>query len=330
MFNSKKILITGGTGSFGKEFVKKIYENYPKIKKLIIFSRDELKQSEMKSLYTGKRFDSIRFFIGDVRDKDRLIRAATGVDYIVHAAALKQVPVAEYNPMEFIKTNILGASNIIETAITCGVKKVIALSTDKAASPINLYGATKLCSDKLFIAANNYAGFRSIFSVVRYGNVMNSRGSVIPIFLNMKNKNYLSITDERMTRFNITLGEGVNFVLKCIRDAKGGEIFVPKLKSYRITDLAKAISSKAKIKITGKRTGEKIDEEMITSADSINSLEFKNHYIIFASNKSKIFNFYRKNKNGKSLPTNFSYNSRNNTFLSIKEIRDLIKKSVYA
>ena len=330
MFNSKKILITGGTGSFGKEFVKKIYENYPKIKKLIIFSRDELKQSEMKSLYTGKRFDSIRFFIGDVRDKDRLIRAATGVDYIVHAAALKQVPVAEYNPMEFIKTNILGASNIIETAITCGVKKVIALSTDKAASPINLYGATKLCSDKLFIAANNYAGFGSIFSVVRYGNVMNSRGSVIPIFLNMKNKNYLSITDERMTRFNITLGEGVNFVLKCIRDAKGGEIFVPKLKSYRITDLAKAISSKAKIKITGKRTGEKIDEEMITSADSINSLEFKNHYIIFASNKSKIFNFYRKNKNGKSLPTNFSYNSRNNTFLSIKEIRDLIKKSVYA
>ena len=330
MFNSKKILITGGTGSFGKEFVKKIYENYPKIKKLIIFSRDELKQSEMKSLYTGKRFDSIRFFIGDVRDKDRLIRAATGVDYIVHAAALKQVPVAEYNPMEFIKTNILGASNIIETAITCGVKKVIALSTDKAASPINLYGATKLCSDKLFIAANNYAGFGSIFSVVRYGNVMNSRGSVIPIFLNMKNKNYLSITDERMTRFNITLGEGVNFVLKCIRDAKGGEIFVPKLKSYRITDLAKAISSKAKIKITGKRTGEKIDEEMITSADSINSLEFKNYYIIFASNKSKIFNFYRKNKNGKSLPTNFSYNSRNNTFLSIKEIRDLIKKSVYA
>ena len=310
--------------------VKKIYEKYPKVKKLIVFSRDELKQSEMKSLYTGKRFESIRFFIGDVRDKDRLIRAATGVDYIVHAAALKQVPVAEYNPMEFIKTNILGASNIIETAITCGVKKVIALSTDKAASPINLYGATKLCSDKLFIAANNYAGLGSIFSVVRYGNVMSSRGSVIPIFLKMKNKNYLSITDERMTRFNITLGEGVNFVLQCIRDAKGGEIFVPKLKSYRITDLAKAISSKAKIKIVGKRNGEKIDEEMITSADSINSLEFKNYYIIFASNKDKIFNFYRKNKNGKTLPLNFSYNSRNNTFLSVKEIKDLIKKSVYA
>ena len=330
MFNNKTILITGGTGSFGKEFVKKIYEKYPKVKKLIVFSRDELKQSEMKSLYTGKRFESIRFFIGDVRDKDRLIRAATGVDYIVHAAALKQVPVAEYNPMEFIKTNILGASNIIETAITCGVKKVIALSTDKAASPINLYGATKLCSDKLFIAANNYAGLGSIFSVVRYGNVMSSRGSVIPIFLKMKNKNYLSINDERMTRFNITLGEGVNFVLQCIRDAKGGEIFVPKLKSYRITDLAKAISSKAKIKIVGKRNGEKIDEEMITSADSINSLEFKNYYIIFASNKDKIFNFYRKNKNGKTLPLNFSYNSRNNTFLSVKEIKDLIKKSVYA
>ena len=186
MFNNKTILITGGTGSFGKEFVKKIYEKYPKLKKLIVFSRDELKQSEMKSLYTGKKFDSIRFFIGDVRDKDRLIRAATGVDYIVHAAALKQVPVAEYNPMEFIKTNILGASNIIEAAITCGVKKVIALSTDKAASPINLYGATKLCSDKLFIAANDYSGLKSIFSVVRYGNVMNSRGSVIPFFLKIK------------------------------------------------------------------------------------------------------------------------------------------------
>ena len=206
----------------------------------------------MSKDYLDKKYDNIRFFIGDVRDKERLIRASNGIDYIIHAAALKQVPIAEYNPLEFIKTNILGASNVIETAITCGVKKVIALSTDKAASPINLYGATKLCSDKLFIAANNYAG-KTIFSIVRYGNVMNSRGSVIPNFLEMKNKNSLTITDKKMTRFNITLNEGVNFVLRCLKNCKGGETFVPKLPSYNILDLAKAISPKAKLKIIGKR-----------------------------------------------------------------------------
>ena len=326
MLNNKTVLVTGATGSFGREFVKTVYKQFPKIKKLIVFSRDELKQSEMSKIYSEKKYGSIRFFIGDVRDKERLIRASTGVDYIIHAAALKQVPAAEYNPLEFIKTNILGASNIIETAITCGVKKVIALSTDKAASPINLYGATKLCSDKLFIAANNYAGLgKIIFSVVRYGNVMNSRGSVIPHFLDMKKNNVLTITDKKMTRFNITLKEGVNFVLKCLKQSQGGEIFVPKLSSYKITDLAKAISSKSKVKIIGKRPGEKINEEMVTVADGVNSLEFKDHYIIFPNNKDSLYNFYKNKKNGKTLPENFSYNSRDNIFLSVSELKKLIK-----
>ncbi len=327
MLNNKKILVTGGTGSFGKEFVKTVLKKYPKIKKLIIFSRDELKQSEMSENYKGKKFDAIRYFIGDVRDKERLIRASQGVDIIIHAAALKQVPAAEYNPMEFIKTNILGASNIIEAAITCKVKKVIALSTDKAASPINLYGATKLCSDKLFIAANNYAGLGSIdFSVVRYGNVMNSRGSVIPLFLKMKKKNILNITDNNMTRFNLTLSEGVNFVLDCIKICKGGEIFVPKIPSYRITDLAKAIAPSAKINIIGKRPGEKIDEELITRSDSHNALEFKKFFIIFPNEKNKLRDFYIKKFKGKKMKKNFSYNSRDNKYLTIKEIRKQIEK----
>ena len=274
MLNNKKILITGGTGSFGKEFVKTVTKRYPKIKRLIIFSRDELKQSEMAVDYSKKKYNYIRFFLGDVRDKERLIRATRGIDLIIHAAALKQVPAAEYNPMEFINTNILGASNVIEAAITCGVKKVIALSTDKAASPINLYGATKLCSDKLFIAANNYAGLGKInFSVVRYGNVMNSRGSVIPLFLKMKKKNELFVTDKNMTRFNLTLSDGVSFVLKCLQMSQGGEIFVPKIPSYKIMDLVKAISTNAKVKFIGRRSGEKIHEEMITKSDSFNSLE---------------------------------------------------------
>ena len=327
MLNNKKVLITGGTGSFGKEVVKTIFKKYPKIKRLIIFSRDELKQSEMSKDYLDKKYDNIRFFIGDVRDKERLIRASNGIDYIIHAAALKQVPIAEYNPLEFIKTNILGASNVIETAITCGVKKVIALSTDKAASPINLYGATKLCSDKLFIAANNYAGKKTIFSIVRYGNVMNSRGSVIPNFLEMKKKNSLTITDRKMTRFNITLNEGVNFVLRFLKNCKGGETFVPKLPSYNILDLAKAISPKAKLKIIGKRPGEKIDEEMITTADSINTLEFKDHFIIFPNTKDKLYKFYKISNKGKTLPLDFSYNSKNNKYLSISKLKELIKKN---
>ena len=329
MLNNKTILITGGTGSFGKEFVKTVYKRFPKVKKLIIYSRDELKQSEMARLYSSKKYKSIRFFLGDVRDKERLIRACDGVDVIVHAAALKQVPAAEYNPMEFIKTNIHGASNIIEAAITNKIKKVIALSTDKAASPINLYGATKLCSDKLFIAANNYAGSeKANFSVVRYGNVMNSRGSVIPVFLEMKKKKELFVTDKSMTRFNITLSDGVDFVLKCIKQLIGGEIFIPKSNSYRILDIAKAISPDSKIKFTGKRPGEKIYEELISNNDSRNTLEFKDYYIIFSNNTDNLYKYYLKSKKGKKLPDNFSYNSKNNKFLKISELKKLIRKTV--
>ena len=313
MFNNKTILITGGTGSFGKEFVKKIYEKYPKVKKLIVFSRDELKQSEMKSLYTGKRFESIRFFIGDVRDKDRLIRAATGVDYIVHAAALKQVPVAEYNPMEFIKTNILGASNIIETAITCGVKKVIALSTDKAASPINLYGATKLCSDKLFIAANNmYGEQKTRFSVTRYGNVVSSRGSVIPFFQDLlrDKSDFLPVTDIDMTRFFILQTEAVEFVIDNLKRMKGGEIFIPKLPSIKITDLAKAMSKNIKLKIIGKRPGEKVHEVMCPSEESELTVEYKNHYVIYShADKERIGKYPIDNmkEKGKFVTSDFEY-----------------------
>ena len=326
MLNNKTLLVTGGTGSFGKEFVKMIYEKYPKIKKLIIFSRDELKQFDMSNIYPISKYKSIRFFLGDVRDKDRLTSACAGVDIIIHAAALKQVPAAEYNPMEFIKTNIIGASNIIDAAIANKVKKVIALSTDKAAAPINLYGATKLCSDKLFVAANNYAGQKVAFSVVRYGNVMNSRGSVMPLFLNNK-KNEIFITDKDMTRFTITVREGINFVFKVIKLTVGGEIFLPKTSSYKILDVAKACAPKAKIRFTGIRPGEKIDEELITIADNPNTLEFKNFFIICPSNKDKIYNHYHKKKNGKTLPKNFSYNSRNNSFLKVSDIRDLIKKN---
>ena len=327
MLNNKTVLITGGTGSFGQEFVKIVLKKFPKIKKLIIYSRDELKQSEMLRKFPNEKFKCLRFFLGDVRDKERLIRACDGVDVLVHAAALKQVPAAEYNPIEFIKTNILGASNIIEAAITNKIAKVIALSTDKAASPINLYGATKLCSDKLFIAANNYAGNNNVsFSVVRYGNVMNSRGSVIPIFQEMKKNKVLLITDKNMTRFNITLSEGVNFVLSCLKNLLGGEIFIPKLNSYKILDVAKAISPTAKIKIIGKRPGEKIHEEMITQADSVNSLEFKDYFIIFSNNNQKIFNFYKKKKNGKLLAKDFSYNSRDNKYLTVSNLKGLISK----
>jgi UDP-N-acetylglucosamine 4,6-dehydratase (inverting) len=327
MLNNKTVLITGGTGSFGQEFVKIVLKKFPKIKKLIIYSRDELKQSEMLRKFPNEKFKCLRFFLGDVRDKERLIRACDGVDVLVHAAALKQVPAAEYNPIEFIKTNILGASNIIEAAITNKIAKVIALSTDKAASPINLYGATKLCSDKLFIAANNYAGNNNVsFSVVRYGNVMNSRGSVIPIFQEMKKNKVLLVTDKNMTRFNITLSEGVNFVLSCLKNLLGGEIFIPKLNSYKILDVAKAISPTAKIKIIGKRPGEKIHEEMITQADSVNSLEFKDYFIIFSNNSQKIFNFYKKKKNGKLLAKDFSYNSRDNKYLTVSNLKGLISK----
>lgn len=326
MLNNKTLLITGGTGSFGKSFVARVLKKYKKIKKLIIYSRDELKQYEMSNKFPLSKYPSIRFFLGDVRDKDRLFFALKDVDYVVHAAALKQVPAAEYNPFEFINTNIIGANNLVEVCLKQNVKKVIALSTDKAAAPVNLYGATKLCSDKLFISANNIKGKKDIsFSVVRYGNVMMSRGSVIPYFL--KNKNNIKITDKRMTRFNISLDYGVDFVLSSLINSIGGEIFVPKLPSYNILDLAKAIAPNAKYKIIGIREGEKIHEEMITKSDSLNTLESKNFYIILP-NKINTMKFIKKFK-AKKINKMFSYNSlENKEKLSIAQIRNLIKKNI--
>ena len=323
MLKNKSILITGGTGSFGRKFVDTILKKNI-VKKLVIFSRDELKQYQMAQEYEGEKYKNLRFFIGDVRDKDRIKFALEEIDYVVHAAALKQVPTAEYNPFEFIQTNIMGANNLIQSCLSKNVKKVIALSTDKAAAPINLYGATKLCSDKLFVSANNIKGNRDIsFSVVRYGNVMMSRGSVIPYFLNNKNKKYLNITDPRMTRFNITLQEGVDFVLYCLMNSIGGEIFVPKIPSYKITDLAKAVSSKSKQKIIGVRQGEKIHEEMITKSDSINTIENKKFFIVLPTkvNQKK----YLKKFNAKKVKNEFSYNSlENKEKLSIKDLKKLL------
>ena len=327
---NKNIIITGGTGSFGKAMVKELLQKH-KCDKIIIYSRDELKQSEMMnyqwiSEYKGET--KIRFFIGDVRDKDRLKYAMYGVNYVFHAAALKQVPVAEYNPFECIKTNIIGGQNVIETALECGVEKVIALSTDKAASPRNLYGATKLCSDKLFIAANNFLGGRKInFSVVRYGNVMGSRGSVIPIFLEMQKKGKLTITDKRMTRFNITLNQAIKFTINSLMTMKGSEIFVPKIPSYNIMDLAKAINKNCKYEYVGLRPGEKLHEEMITELDSENAYEFNNYYMILPSkingsgylNYSQELNYIGKVKSG------FCYNSKNNEeFLNVHELKSMI------
>lgn len=324
MLNDAVVLITGGTGSFGKKCTEIILNHY-KPKKLIIFSRDELKQFEMSQLFSHEKYPSIRYFIGDVRDKERLYRAFHGVDYIIHAAALKQVPTAEYNPFEAVKTNILGAQNIINVAIDQKVKKVIALSTDKAANPINLYGATKLCSDKLFIAGNSYVGRDdTIFSVVRYGNVVGSRGSVIPFFLKQKETGVLPITDPRMTRFWITLEQGVKFVLDCLERMVGGELFVPKIPSMNIIDIANAIAPECKTEIVGIRPGEKLHEVMIPRDEARNTLEFDNYYVIQPD-----FRFFArrfKNDGGKPVPEDFEYNSGTNTWwLTIEELRDMIK-----
>ena len=281
MFNDKSILITGGTGSFGKAFVKTVLIRHPDIKRLVVYSRDELKQFEMSQQFPGNRYTGLRYFIGDVRDQERLHRAMEGIDVVIHAAALKQVPAAEYNPFECIKTNVLGAQNVIEACLDTGVQRVVALSTDKAAAPINLYGATKLCSDKLFVAANNIKGHRNIrFVVVRYGNVMGSRGSVIPFFLGKRSSGVLPITDPGMTRFNISLQEGVDMVLWSLEHAWGGEILVPKIPSYRITDVAKAIGPECKHSVIGVRPGEKIHEEMITASDSFNTVDMGRYYAI--------------------------------------------------
>jgi UDP-N-acetylglucosamine 4,6-dehydratase len=325
----KSILITGGTGSFGQAFVSKVIGRFPKVRRLVVFSRDELKQFEMAQKYPETKYDNVRFFIGDVRDRARLRRALEGIDAVVHAAALKQVPAAEYNPMEFIHTNVLGAENLIEACVDAGVRRVVALSTDKAAAPINLYGATKLCSDKLFVAANNYIGRGTVFSVVRYGNVMGSRGSVIPFFLEKARAGELPITDPAMTRFNITLQEGVEMVLWALQQALGGEILVPKIPSYRITDLAKAIGPSCRKKIVGIRPGEKVHEEMITTSDSFNTVDLGKYYAILNTGAGHSVEEYLKKKKGVRVKKGFCYNSgQNSKFLSVQEIRSLIKKNL--
>lgn len=327
-FDNKTILITGGTGSFGQKLTSRLLDKYPDIKRLIIFSRDELKQYEMSLKYPKKKYDCIRFFIGDIRDSTRLYRAFEDVDIVVHAAALKQVPVAEYNPMEFIKTNVIGAENVINAAIDCNVKKVVALSTDKAAAPINLYGATKLCSDKLFVAANNFAGGHDIiFSVVRYGNVMGSRGSVIPYFLEKKKTGVLPITDKEMTRFNISLDEGIDLVLFAIKEALGGEIFVPKIPSFQIGTVAEAIGPECEIEYIGIRPGEKLHEEMITESDAQNTIELDKYYAILPNRTKK--EKYITHFKGQSVSKDFNYSSKTNTqWIGVDEMRSLIKKHV--
>ncbi len=328
MLNEKSILITGGTGSFGKMFTKMILENYPDVKRLVIYSRDELKQFEMAQLYPENKYPQVRFFIGDVRDYPRFKRACEDIDVIIHAAALKQVPTAEYNPDECIKTNIGGAQNVIDAALASNVKIVVALSTDKAAAPINLYGATKLVSDKLFIAANNIKGKRDLrFSVVRYGNVMGSRGSVIPFFLEKAKTKILPITDREMSRFNISLEEGVSMVFWTIENALGAEIFIPKIPSYNIETLAKAIAPTAEIQEIGIRPGEKIHEEMITESDSYNTIEFDKYYAILPSDCVK--QKYIKRYNGWEVPRGFRYNSGTNSEReTVDSLRVKIKKYV--
>jgi UDP-N-acetylglucosamine 4,6-dehydratase len=314
------VLVTGGTGSFGKKFIKKILDF--DVRKVIVFSRDELKQYEMAQEFTDPR---VRFFIGDVRDKDRLYRAFDGVDIVVHAAALKHVGACEYNPFEAIKTNIYGAENIIEAAIDRGVKRVIALSTDKAAAPINLYGATKLASDKLFVAANSYVGDKETrFAVVRYGNVVGSRGSVVPFFKRLASTGTLPITDERMTRFWITLDQGVQFVIDSLGRMRGGELFVPKIPSMKVVDLAKAIDPEAQIEIVGIRPGEKLHEAMITEDDSRHAVEFDDYYVITPE-----FPWWTQENvvEGKKLPESFKYTSdANNQWLTVEELRSLVEE----
>lgn len=324
-----RILITGGTGSFGQEFVRTLLEDHSPAR-VVIYSRDELKQFEMEQKFSRAKHSCLRYFIGDVRDKERLGQAMEGIDTVIHAAALKQVPAAEYNPFECIKTNVLGAQNVIDAAMANGVERVVALSTDKAAAPINLYGATKLCSDKLFVAANNYRGHRDIkLSVVRYGNVMGSRGSVIPFFLSKRKSGLLPITDERMTRFNITLDQGVKLVLQALCDMWGGEIFVPKIPSYRITDVAEAIAPECRREVVGIRPGEKLHEEMITETDGINTLEFDRHYVIQPAMPLWNADEYCSAFGGRMREYGFNYSSGNNSeWLGVDEIRRLIRSHV--
>ncbi|CAL2105870.1 UDP-N-acetylglucosamine 4,6-dehydratase (inverting) [Tenacibaculum sp. 190524A02b] len=335
--NNKSILITGGTGSFGKMFTKLILGRFPNVKKLVILSRDEQKHFQMAQEFPETKYPQLRYFIGDVRDKSRLIRAFEGIDVVIHAAAMKHVHLAEYNPMECVKTNINGAENVIDASLECGVQCVVALSTDKAAAPINLYGATKLASDKLFVAANNIKGSRDVkFSVVRYGNVMGSNGSVMPFFLSKKKNgaDFLPITDDRMTRFNISLEDGCEMVFYAIEKAWGGEVFVPKIPSYRIPDVAKAIAPELEQKIVGIRPGEKLHEEMITSSDSFNTVDLGKYYAILPQ-KSPYSEYtkeeYKEAFNGVDVPEGFAYDSGNNTeWETVESLRELVKKHVDA
>lgn len=330
MLTFRSVLVTGGTGSFGKRFIATVLKRYPQVERIVVYSRDELKQYEMAQSYPEDRFPQVRFFIGDVRDKHRLARAMEGIDVVVHAAALKHVPVCEYNPFEAIKTNVLGAQNVLETSMDAGVHRVVALSTDKAAAPINLYGATKLCSDKLFTAANNYKGARDIrFSVVRYGNVLGSRGSVIPFFLQKRMDRVLPITDERMTRFNITLDEGVQLVLMALERMWGGELYVPKIPSYRVVDVAEAIAPTARREICGIRPGEKLHEDLVTETDSLNTVEFADYYVILPSTPLWDVDKFMAEFGGRMCPPDFRYSSGTNTdWLSVDDLRDLIREHV--
>jgi UDP-N-acetylglucosamine 4,6-dehydratase/5-epimerase len=324
ILDGKSVLVTGATGSFGKRFIKTVLETTD-VKRLVIFSRDELKQFEMQQYLTS---DKLRYFLGDVRDKERLNRALDGVDIVIHAAAMKQVPASEYNPMEAIKTNIIGAENIVNCCIDQGVERVIALSTDKAANPANLYGATKLCSDKLFVAGNALSGrHRTRFSVVRYGNVIGSRGSVIPFFMKKRSEGVLPITDERMTRFWITLDEGVKFVLDSLERMDGGEIFIPKIPSMGIMDVAQVVAPECRTEIIGIRPGEKLHEIMITEDDAINTAEFDSHYVIQPASSWWDAKAYLERKGGKKVPEQFSYSSDNNTvWMSQQDLIDLLDK----
>lgn len=330
MMEARSILITGGTGSFGQAFVETVLARSPGIQRLVIYSRDELKQYEMAQRFSESTYRGLRYFLGDVRDYGRLRRALEGIDTVIHAAALKHVPVAEYNPFEFIKTNILGAQNLIDACLDSGVRRVVALSTDKAAAPINLYGATKLCSDKLFTAANNIRGTRDIrFSVVRYGNVLGSRGSVVPFFLQQRETGRLPITDPSMTRFNISLQEGVDMVLWALEHMHGGEIFVPKIPSYRLTDLARAVCPECAQEVIGIRPGEKIHEEMISSSDSFYSVDLGTYYAILPASA----NFSRRNYcaryGAEPVADGYAYNSgANPDFLDVDQLRRLIRLHV--
>ncbi len=328
--SNRTILITGGTGSFGRAFVRTVLAAHPEVKRLVVYSRDELKQYEMAQQFPASQYKGLRYFIGDIRDESRLRRALEGIDIVIHAAALKQVPAAEYNPFECIKTNVLGAQNLIEACLDSGVHRVVALSTDKAAAPINLYGATKLCSDKLFVAANNIKGPRDIrFSVVRYGNVMGSRGSVIPFFLERRKTGVLPITDRAMTRFNISLQEGVDMVLWSVENAWGGEVLVPKIPSYRVVDVAEAVGPDCVQEVVGIRPGEKVHEEMITASDSFNTVDMGRYYAILPSAAAYSMEEYCAKTGAKPVAPGFAYDSgRNHDFLSVAQLRALIDEHV--